>query len=185
VKQAPRAEKAEIPATEGPVGAVDPGMEGKLPKEIPFLRAFLHRLVVGCPALEVDDLQQQTMDRALQYQHRYDPSRPLRPWVQSIAFRLFLDARKAALREPAALQADALPAPKEATASPSVSREDVQRLLAQLPDVQQEVMRRFYLQEDSIQDIAAALKLSPGTVKSHLHRARLQLARDHQAEAWQ
>lgn len=160
-------------------------MEGNLPKEIPFLRAFLQRLVVGCPALEVDDLQQQTMDRVLQYQHRYDPTRPLRPWVQSIAFRLFLDARKAALREPTTLNTDGLQATTQASAAPAISREDIQRLLAQLPQAHQEVMRRFYLEEESIQDIAAALKLSPGTVKSHLHRARLQLARNHQAEAWQ
>lgn len=160
-------------------------MEGKLPKEIPFLRAFLHRLVVGCPALEVDDLQQQTMDRVLQHQHRYDPARPLRPWVQSIAFRIFLDARKAALREPTTLATESVPAPAQPAPAPLVSREDVQRLLAQLPEVQQDIMRRFYLLEESVQEIADATQLSAGTVKSHLHRARLQLARNHQAEAWQ
>ncbi len=160
-------------------------MEGNLPEEIPFLRAFLHRLVVGCPTLEVDDLQQQTMDRVLQYQHRYDPARPLRPWVQSIAFRIFLDARKASLREPTTLATESVPAPPQDAVAPSVSSEDVQRLLAQLPDVQQDIMRRFYLQEHSVQEIADATQLSPGTVKSHLHRARLQLARNHQAEAWQ
>lgn len=105
--------------------------------------------------------------------------------MQSIAFRIFLDARKAALREPTTLATESVPAPAQPAPAPLVSREDVQRLLAQLPEVQQDIMRRFYLLEESVQEIADATQLSAGTVKSHLHRARLQLARNHQAEAWQ
>jgi len=168
-------------ATRRPPPPVDPGMEGRLPAELPYLRAFLQRLVVGYPALEVDDLQQQTMDRALQYQHRYDRERPLRPWLQAIAFRLFLDARQAALGAPQPLARE----PEVAGATVGLTAEDVERLLALLPVQQADILRRFYLQGQSVADIAGALKMAAGTVKSHLHRARLRLAQEHRAEAWQ
>jgi len=159
-------------------------MEGSLPAEIPYLRAFLHRLVVGHPALEVDELQQQTMDRALQYQHRYDPSRPLRPWLQAIAFRLFLDARQAAIGSPQSLPEEPVGAAGKGLA-PGLTAEEVERLFAQLPTQQADVLRRFYLQQQPVADIAEVLKMSAGTVKSHLHRARKRLARSHRPEAWQ
>lgn len=83
------------------------------------------------------------------------------------------------------LATESVPEPAQQAEAPLVSPEDVERLLASLPEVQQDIMRRFYLQEEPVQAIADATQLSAGTVKSHLHRARLQLARNHQAEAWQ
>ena len=157
-------------------------MEGALPEEIPFLRAFLRRLVVGHPHLEIDDLQQQTMDRALRFQHRYDSARPLRPWLQAIGFRVFLDAREAASREPQPLP-DQEQAGPGTTAYPWALRE-VQGLLAALPEPLGAILQRFYLQEQSIAKIAEDLQLPAGTVKSHLHRGRKLLAQEQAKEVW-
>ena len=184
---APEDFRAPAATAEAP-GPVDPGMEGSLPAEIPFLRAFLLRLVAGCPALEVDDLQQQTMDRALKFSHRYDASRPLRLWLHAIAFRVFLDAREDSRRGPRPLAGDEeVPAPTAAGAGSTpggIAADEAEALLAMLPEVPREVMRRFYLQEQDIATIATEMDLTTGTVKSHLHRARRRLAREHRAEAW-
>ena len=178
----PHLEIDHFPATKAAHQPVDPGMEGLLPEEIPFLRAFLRRLVVGCPALEIDDLQQQTMDRALKFQHRYDATRPLRPWLHTIAFRVFLDARADAKRGPQTLAPEEQKLP--ITAAPQHTREELESLLQRLPDPQGDILHRFYLQEQSIPVIARALSLPTGTVKSHLHRARRRLASEQSAEAW-
>ncbi len=57
-----------------------------------------------------------------------------------------------------------------------LSRIETERLLANLPEEQREIIVLFYLQERSIEDVAAMLDLPEGTVKSHLHRARKAMA---------
>jgi len=53
---------------------------------------------------------------------------------------------------------------------------EIKQLLERLPTVQREVITLFYLEDQSIQDVAQMLDLPEGTVKSHLHRARQALA---------
>ena len=53
---------------------------------------------------------------------------------------------------------------------------EIKQLLERLPGVQREVITLFYLEDQSIQDVAQMLDLPQGTVKSHLHRARRALA---------
>ncbi|MGB0951801.1 MAG: RNA polymerase sigma factor [Planctomycetota bacterium] len=180
-----RASKSsEIIATEGPVPPVDDAMEGKLPEEIPFLRAFLRRLVVGCPDLDLDDLQQQTMDRALRYRETYDAKKSLRPWLQTIGFRVFLDARDASQRGPFMMREGEEPEVMGITAEASARQQELLRVLRTLPKPQGEVLERFYLREESVQEIAEALDIAQGTVKSHLHRGRKRLAEEQRMEAW-
>jgi len=53
---------------------------------------------------------------------------------------------------------------------------EIMQLLQRLPEVQQQVITLFYLQDRSVEDVARMLDLPEGTVKSHLHRARRALA---------
>ena len=57
-----------------------------------------------------------------------------------------------------------------------LGRIEIERLLKDLPDEQREVIVLFYLQERSIEEVAAMLDLPEGTVKSLLHRARKAMA---------
>ncbi len=171
-------------ATLGPPSQVEVGMEGLLPEEIPALRVFLRRLVIGCPFLEVEDLLQQSMQRALQYQHRFDSSRPLGPWLQQLAFRVFLDARAQALQQPSSMNRLTEEVEDLAPASSSPLRSELESWLQAMPQPQGEVLRRFYLLEQSIEQIAADMELASGTVKSHLHRGRKYCAQHFAAEAW-
>lgn len=175
---------SEIAATEDPGLAVGEDMEGKLPEEVPFLRAFLRRLVVGCPQLDLDDLQQQTMDRALRYRDNYDPKRSLRPWLQTIGFRVFLDAREVSQRSPFGMTEGEEPGAGDLPPETSTRRQELLRVLKLLPEPQGEVLQRFYLQEQSVQEIAEVLDFAAGTVKSHLHRGRKRLAEEQDKEAW-
>jgi RNA polymerase sigma-70 factor (ECF subfamily) len=54
---------------------------------------------------------------------------------------------------------------------------DLIRLIAELPERHQQVLRLYYMEERSYEDVARLLDLPMGTVKVSLHRARKQLAR--------
>jgi RNA polymerase sigma-70 factor (ECF subfamily) len=57
-----------------------------------------------------------------------------------------------------------------------LDRIELQRCVGRLPELQRDVITLFYLQEKSVDEVARMLDLPVGTVKSHLHRARLALA---------
>jgi RNA polymerase sigma-70 factor (ECF subfamily) len=56
-------------------------------------------------------------------------------------------------------------------------REQVINVVDQLAEPQRIIVRLFYWQDQSISNIAAFLEIEPNTVKSHLRRARLKLAK--------
>jgi RNA polymerase sigma-70 factor (ECF subfamily) len=66
--------------------------------------------------------------------------------------------------------------PAAANWEAGAQRVEMKQLLEQLPEVQQQVIILFYLQERSVEDVGHMLDLPEGTVKSHLHRARQALA---------
>jgi len=53
---------------------------------------------------------------------------------------------------------------------------ELAQCISRLPEMQRQVITLFYLEERRIDDVAQMLGLPEGTVKSHLHRARLALA---------
>jgi RNA polymerase sigma-70 factor (ECF subfamily) len=48
--------------------------------------------------------------------------------------------------------------------------------VSELPENYRRVVRLFYLEERSYEEVARMLDLPLGTVKTHLHRARKELA---------
>ena len=179
----------------GPVGgtetmtASDPTLPSEsrvapLPQRIlaatPQIRTFLRRLCGGSVArhhADVDDLLQDVMERALRYQHAFDSKLgSLENWLMKTAFRTYLNHRSKAQRRPQDLgPADAaLIDPRPA---PAAHRDEIDILLAQLSPIEQDILLRFHRVRESVAEIASALGIPPGTVKSHLHRARHKLAR--------
>ncbi|QGX38381.1 RNA polymerase sigma factor [Permianibacter aggregans] len=55
------------------------------------------------------------------------------------------------------------------------SQNFLHRCMQQLPAIDQQALYLFYLQEMQITEIAIALDVPAGTIKSRLHRARMQL----------
>ncbi|MCW4461699.1 RNA polymerase sigma factor [Sphingomonas sp. BT-65] len=104
-----------------------------------------------------------------------DPQR-FRSWLFGVAHRAFADSlrRRYAALPLAEEDTDAL---LDETASDHENLDLVERGLARLPPVEREILTLFYLQELPIAEIAEALAIASGTVKSRLHRAR-HLLRD-------
>ena len=99
-----------------------------------------------------------------------------RPWLFGIAHRTFMDR----LRTRYAMPVDTgIDMEMIASIDDSGADEDLERTLttsmALLPMVEREVLTLFYLEELSLADIADALGIPVGTVKSRLFRARTLL----------
>lgn len=81
--------------------------------------------------------------------------------------------RKGALRR----AYDKLPLGRDTIADPMIALDlDVAAALRSLPERQREICVLHYLLDHSVETIAEALGVSPGTIKTQLHRARATLA---------
>jgi RNA polymerase sigma-70 factor (ECF subfamily) len=129
---------------------------------------------------DAEDLAQDTFVRAFVHFERFDPGRPLLPWLIAIARRLCLDLLR---RRQVMTRADAMPEIVQPGPSPERQaslREELSRLeraLAGLDDGPRDAIVLFHIEEMSYRDIAAALEVPMGTVMTWLHRGRAQLKR--------
>ena len=127
-----------------------------------------------------EDLAQETFVRAFVHFDRFDPERPLLPWLLAIARRLCLDLLR---RERVMVEVETMPEVIDPVPSPerqAALREQVSRLeraLAELDEGPREAIVLFHVEEMSYRDIAAALEVPIGTVMTWLHRGRAQLKR--------
>jgi RNA polymerase sigma-70 factor (ECF subfamily) len=153
----------------------------QLAAELPGVTAFVSRLARGSrPPIEAEDLAQEAAARALRYRASFDGARPLGPWLRKCALRLFLDRRAALARdeEHRALLGREVGARESRSDSSLEDRETIARCAARLAPRELDVLLRFHHRGQSLGEIAAALRLPEGTVKSHLHRARAKLLRE-------
>lgn len=142
-----------------------------------------YRMLGG--ADEAQEAAQETFLRAYTQLHRYDPERPFKTWLFSVASHYCIDrlrrrritwvdiddeplAGHPALRE-------ARPGPEESV----VRREraaDLQQLLDTLAPKDRAAVVMLYWYDLSYQEIADATNTTVSAVKSRLHRARAALA---------
>ncbi|MCI0635138.1 MAG: RNA polymerase sigma factor [Actinobacteria bacterium] len=146
------------------------------------LREFLHttypRLVAAValvcgsrPAAE--DAVQEALLRAWQRSEQGEEIESLNAWVTTVALN---QARSGLRRVLAERRARSRLGHEAATGTQTGERIDVERALSTLPRRQREaVVLRYYLQLDT-REVAAALRVNEGTVKSTLFRARAALA---------
>lgn len=136
----------------------------------PRLRGFVRRLCLR----DADDLVQEALARAWRSRAAYSTHNgSLDAWLMQIAFRTFLDQR--ARRTPVALgDGDvAVAAPRDLGAE---LREEIAAAMRGLQPIERDVLLRFHRDRQSVEEIARALAMPAGTVKSHLRRARMRLA---------
>ena len=109
-------------------------------------------------------------------------------WLYRIVWRKALDRaetlrnrgrREVAVDDPARVEAEAVPGGKGSTGAAASARSGssarLERLLATLPDAARAVVTLFYYEDRSVSDVAAALGIPEGTVKTHLYRSRAAL----------
>lgn len=143
---------------------------------------------------DAEDVVQEAFVRAFLNLGQFDDERPLRPWLMGIVANLARNRRRSAGRYWAALKRwwqnydqTATPPAHERRSEAHELWQAVQQLGAQA----QEVIYLSYFLELSVAEMAAAIGVPEGTIKSRLYRARQQLrsviARDFPAlfDEWQ
>jgi RNA polymerase sigma-70 factor (ECF subfamily) len=108
----------------------------------------------------------------------YDGRAAPSTWLYTIARNTCLSALRSEVHR-RTLRLDSIAEPVAAGVAGGrdvLNRIELERCLERLPEIQRDVITLFYLQERSVDEVARMLDLPDGTVKSHLHRARLALA---------
>jgi len=135
----------------------------------------LSYLLLGDPD-DAQDIAQETFLRAWKHLRRFDPARPLRPWLLSIASNLASNRRRSAGRYVSALMRAFRSEPATANSLEEKSAQhmeasDLWKAVRNLSMPDQQVIYLRYFLELSVAETAQALNAPEGTVKSRLSRA--------------
>ena len=148
-----------------------------------YIRKYGKRLYGLCMTLcadkhEADDLYQDTWLKVLKRFDTYDPSREFEPWLTRLCVNTYRDRLRRLSRSPflnfssnETKEAFLL----TATAPEKEDYSDLYAAIDQLPDKLRLTIILFYFQDMDIEKTALTLGIPTGTVKSRLHKARIQL----------
>jgi RNA polymerase sigma factor (sigma-70 family) len=120
---------------------------------------------------------QMTFLKAWQSADRYDPSRPLAPWLYSIARRTAIDVSRSERRHVSNELRDTDAAANPLTMEHVWDAWQVRRAVDQLEAREREIVRLQHFEQLTHDEIATRLSIPIGTVKSRSHRAHQRLAR--------
>lgn len=125
---------------------------------------------------EADDLLQETWMRIHRVRHTYRPGSPVLPWVYAIARRVRVDGyRRISRISKHETSVTVLPEPVQA--EPHDSLPSFDRLIADLPESQREVVTMLKVAGLSMEEVARATSSTVGAVKQKAHRAYERLRR--------
>jgi RNA polymerase sigma-70 factor (ECF subfamily) len=144
-------------------------------RELDYLLRTLERLSGRSP--EVEDMAQEVFLVLRRTWRDYDQSRPLKPFLFGIAFRVASSHRRRFWREiPYAVveSEDSAPSPDREVEA-SQARAIVLAALQKIPLPRRAVLVMHDLDHTSMQDIASALSIPLFTAYSRLRKARLEL----------
>lgn len=142
----------------------------------PVLRFFRRS---GMGRSDAEDLLQDCWIRIHSSRHAYRSSEPVMPWIYAIARHTRVDAyRKQRRRESREVLVAAIPEGLHQTApEPVPELDDFERLVANLPNAQREVIVMLKVAGMTVEEVARATSLTPGAVKQKAHRAYTALRR--------
>ncbi len=124
---------------------------------------------------DAEDIAQETFLRAWNHLKRFDATRPLRPWLLSIASNLSRNRRRSAGRYLAALTRAFREQPKETpldeASAQNTEANELWRAVQRLEMSDQQIIYLRYFLELSVVETAETLQVAEGTVKSRLSRA--------------
>ena len=135
----------------------------------------LSYLLLGDPD-DADDIAQETFLRAWNYLERFDPTRPLRPWLLSIASNLASNRRRSAGRYLAALTRafryePVVSSSTEEKSAKHMESSELWKAVRNLSVPDQQIIYLRYFLDLPVTETAEVLQVAEGTVKSRLSRA--------------
>ncbi len=133
----------------------------------------------GLRPQERDDVFQEVWLRVHRAAHRHDPSRPLRPWLATVALNTARTHLARGRSPEVAREIPERPSPGASPGGLTEGRELADWLRAELdalPEPQRVVVHLSCVVGLAQADVANALDLPVNTVKTHLRRGRLALA---------
>ena len=157
-----------------------------------FLRNFLNRYDL------VEDVFQETLLQLYTSQASFDTSRPLRPWLFTIAANKAKDALRKMQRTPA-IPIGTMTSPEEMSFNDALNvltatevrpyeelqrdetAKSVRRIIDDMPENLREILILAYFNKFSYKQMAQVLSIPIGTVKSRLHTAVGRFAKDFKA----
>ena len=124
---------------------------------------------------DAEDVSQEVFLRVFRSLHRWDPARPLRPWIMGITVnrcRTWIGQRQ---RRPELVDYlhDTVPSRPEDDSAELAA--EIQSALGELRVEYRTVFALYHEQGMPYEEIAAALNRPVGTIKTWLHRARLEV----------
>ncbi len=124
---------------------------------------------------DAEDVTQEVFLRIFRSLRRWDAGRPLRPWIMGIALNRCRTWMAQRARRPVSVDylQDIAPA-SPADDSAELLRE-IQDALRELRPEYRSVFLLFHEQGQPYEDIAMAMNCPVGTIKTWLHRARLEI----------
>ena len=143
-------------------------------------RVFNIALRITADADAAKDCAQEAFIRAYRALHQYDPALPFGPWLYRITTNASLNyvERWHAHETPVEELPDRPEEIEEGPEPTAVRREEVAEVVAameELPPAYRAALTLRHMQQLSYQEVAEALGIPIGTVKTHLHRARVAL----------
>ena len=142
-------------------------------EHIPRLRRYARALTRDRSS--VDDLVQDTLERALNKLHLWRPDSDMRAWLFSIMHNVFINQLRSPKPE-VSCDLDGLPdVVVKATQIDRIELAEVERALRGISAEQREVLLLVAVEQLSYEEAARALAIPIGTVMSRLSRARKNL----------
>jgi RNA polymerase sigma-70 factor, ECF subfamily len=147
---------------------------GKLVEEqLPRLRRYALALLRDPD--KADDLVQDTVLRALEKKHLYQPDTNLRAWLFTLLHNQHVNRVRQLVRQGPTVNIDDIQAPAPATQMRRLELNDLDRAVARLPHDQRTVLLLIGLEGMKYDEVADILGVPVGTVRSRLSRARADL----------
>jgi len=148
-----------------------------LEEQIPRLRRYARALTRNPE--RTDDLVQDTLERAIVKEHRWQPGTNLRAWLFTLMHNQHVNTVRRNVRDGQTVEITSMSNGLTATTDPTASRQlhELERALAQLSVDQREAILLVGLEGLSYEDAAAILSVPVGTVRSRLSRGVDQLRR--------
>jgi RNA polymerase sigma factor (sigma-70 family) len=131
--------------------------------------------------IEIDDLVQETLKRAVEGQKRFDSSRPAGAWLHGMLVNVVREKLRDHHRLPSQQPVDsdrwaeAAVVPPSSTLDIAAVRGEAERYLSQLSPDDRDIVRMRFFDELTLKDIAVKLKMTPAAARMRFSRAMRRL----------